>query len=90
MFSAFHTQVILGIFFSGWKGESRLHSRSVCACVYVTLQVCVCNCVSTVGVRAPVHVHILQSSDTASHTDRYGSQQLYALLTQSDGGKVIG
>ncbi len=40
-------------FFSGWKGESRLHSRSVCACVYVTLQVYLCscgNCVNTVGV----------------------------------------
>lgn len=43
MFSAFHTQVILGIFFSGWKGESRLHSRSVCVpvCTWLRRFVCV-------------------------------------------------
>lgn len=79
MFSAFHTQVILGIFFVGGKGKADYTvAQCVLVCVYVTLQVYVCRGVNA-GVHTPVHIHILQSSDTASHADRYGSQWLRAL-----------
>lgn len=56
-------------FFSGWKGESRLHSCSVCACKCVCVRDPAGLMCLTVGscVHTPVHIHILQSSDTASH-----------------------
>lgn len=73
VFSFSHSSDSWDFFWRGWKGESRLHSCSLCpsACTWlyrvmgkwVTAGMHLCACI------------FWKNSDTASHIDRWGSQQ---------------